>query len=200
MAAKSGQIRIIAGRDRGRKLTVPDGADVRPTPDRARESLFGILAHLARGDGHGLGGARVLDAFAGTGALGLEALSRGAERALFLEPDKAIRRNLADNLRALNAADQAAILPRDATHPGPLPAQGPFDLVFADAPYGSGLGTMALEALGTDNWLMADALAVLEVEAREAMEPPEGFTQIDDRTYGRTRLVIFRWSADRGVA
>lgn len=195
MAAKSGQIRIIAGRNRGRKLTVPDGADVRPTPDRARESLFGILGHLARGDGTGLVGARVLDAFAGTGALGLEALSRGAERALFLEPDKATRRNLADNLRALNAGDQAAILPRDATHPGPVPAQGPFDLVFADAPYGSGLGTMALEALATDGWLTADALAVLEVEAKEAMAAPEGFTEVDDRTYGRTRLVIFRWAS-----
>ena len=193
MAAKSGQIRIIAGRNRGRKLTVLDGAHVRPTPDRAREALFGILGHLARGDGSGLARARVLDAFAGTGALGLEALSRGAERALFLEPDKATRHNLADNLRALNAGDQAAILPRDATHPGPAPAQGPFDLVFADAPYGSGMGTMALAALATENWLMPDALAVVEVEAKEAMEGPEGFKQIDDRTYGRTRLVIFRF-------
>jgi len=192
MAAKPGQIRIIAGRDRGRKMSVPDGADVRPTPDRARESLFGILGYLARGEGHSLDGARVLDAFAGTGALGLEALSRGAEWALFLEPDKATRHNLADNLRALKTGDQAAILPRDATHPGPMPAQGPFDLVFADAPYGSGLGTMALEALATENWLMADALAVVEVEAKEAMEPPTGFRQIDDRTYGRTRLIIFR--------
>ncbi len=192
MAAKSGQIRIIAGRNRGQKLTVPDGVDVRPTPDRARESLFGILGHLARGDGSGLDGAKVLDAFAGTGALGLEALSRGAERALFFEPDKDTRHNLADNLRALNTGDQAAILPRDATHPGPMPAQGPFDLVFADAPYGSGLGTIALEAFATENWLMADALTVLEVEAKEAMEAPEGFTKIDDRTYGRTRLIIFR--------
>ena len=192
MAAKSGQIRIIAGRNRGQKLTVPDGVDVRPTPDRARESLFGILGHLARGDGSGLDGAKVLDAFAGTGALGLEALSRGAERALFFEPDKDTRHNLADNLRALNTGDQAAILPRDATHPGPMPAQGPFDLVFADAPYGSGLGTIALEAFATENWLMADALTVLEVEAKEAMEAPEGFIKIDDRTYGRTRLIIFR--------
>ncbi len=192
MAAKSGQIRIIAGRNRGQKLTVPDGVDVRPTPDRARESLFGILGHLARGDGSGLDGAKVLDAFAGTGALGLEALSRGAERALFFEPDKDTRHNLADNLRALNTGDQAAILPRDATHPGPMPAQGPFDLVFADAPYGSGLGTIALEAFATENWLTADALTVLEVEAKEAMEAPEGFTKIDDRTYGRTRLIIFR--------
>jgi 16S rRNA (guanine966-N2)-methyltransferase len=192
VAAKSGQIRIIAGRNRGQKLTVPDGVDVRPTPDRARESLFGILGHLARGDGSGLDGAKVLDAFAGTGALGLEALSRGAERALFFEPDKDTRHNLADNLRALNTGDQAAILPRDATHPGPMPAQGPFDLVFADAPYGSGLGTIALEAFATENWLMADALTVLEVEAKEAMEAPEGFTKIDDRTYGRTRLIIFR--------
>jgi len=192
VAAKSGQIRIIAGRNRGQKLTVPDGVDVRPTPDRARESLFGILGHLARGDGSGLDGAKVLDAFAGTGALGLEALSRGAERALFFEPDKDTRHNLADNLRALNTGDQAAILPRDATHPGPMPAQGPFDLVFADAPYGSGLGTIALEAFATENWLMADALTVLEVEAKEAMEAPEGFTKNDDRTYGRTRLIIFR--------
>jgi 16S rRNA (guanine966-N2)-methyltransferase len=192
VAAKSGQIRIIAGRNRGQKLTVPDGVDVRPTPDRARESLFGILGHLARGDGSGLDGAKVLDAFAGTGALGLEALSRGAERALFFEPDKDTRHNLADNLRALNTGDQAAILPRDATHPGPMPAQGPFDLVFADAPYGSGLGTIALEAFATENWLMADALTVLEVEAKEAMEAPEGFIKIDDRTYGRTRLIIFR--------
>jgi len=192
VAAKSGQIRIIAGRNRGQKLTVPDGVDVRPTPDRARESLFGILGHLARGDGSGLDGAKVLDAFAGTGALGLEALSRGAERALFFEPDKDTRHNLADNLRALNTGDQAAILPRDATHPGPMPAQGPFDLVFADAPYGSGLGTIALEAFATENWLTADALTVLEVEAKEAMEAPEGFTKIDDRTYGRTRLIIFR--------
>jgi len=173
-------------------MVLSDSA-VRPTPDRAREALFSILEHLKRADGLGLRGARVLDVFAGTGALGLEALSRGAERALFLEPDGQARRTLADNLRALNEGENAKVLPRDATKPGPAPAQAPFDLIFADAPYGSGMGSQALEALAAEDWLMAGALAVIEVEAREALELPGGFGQLDDRTYGRTRLLIFRF-------
>ena len=108
---RSGQIRIIGGRNRGRKLVVPDDPAVRPTPDRAREALFSILEHLERADGLGLRGARVLDAFAGTGALGLEALSRGAERALLLEPNGQARHTLADNLRTLNEGENANVLP-----------------------------------------------------------------------------------------
>ena len=192
MGARPGRIRIIAGRHRGRKLVVPAGAAVRPTPARAREALFSILEPMKRGDGAGLVGARVLDAFAGSGALGLEALSRGAASALFLEPDREARRNLTDNLRALDEGDRAAVLPRDATKPGPMPAQGPFDLVFADAPYGSGLGAEALAALAAEDWLTPGALAVLETAAKEPPATPTGFTQLDDRTYGRTRLVILR--------
>ena len=189
---RSGQIRIIGGRNRGRKLVVPDDPAVRPTPDRAREALFSILEHLDRADGLGLRGARVLDAFAGTGALGLEALSRGAERALFLEPNGQARHTLADNLRTLNEGENANVLPRDATKPGPAPAQAPFDLIFADAPYGTGMGSQALAALAAENWLMAGALAVIEVEAREALVPPDEFAQLEDRTYGRTRLVFLK--------
>ncbi len=194
-AAYRGQIRIIAGRHRGRKLDVAPGS-VRPTLDRVREALFSILDHRQIGAGRGLAGARVLDAFAGTGALGLEALSRNAELALFLEPDREARRVLADNIRTLGEGERGFLLPRDATKPGPMPAQGPFDLVFADAPYGTGLGAQALAAMGREHWFINGALAVLEMAVKETVEPPEGFTIIDERAYGRTRLVLFR--ADRG--
>ena len=172
---------------------VPNIPAVRPTPARAREALFSILEHLERADGSGLRGARVLDAFAGTGALGLEALSRGAQRALFLEADGQARHTLTDNLRALNEGENASVLPRDATKPGPAPAQAPFDLIFADAPYGTGMGSQALEALAAENWLLAGALAVIEVEATETLAPPGGFARLDDRTYGRTRLVLLAY-------
>jgi 16S rRNA (guanine966-N2)-methyltransferase len=137
-----------------------------------------------------------LDAFAGTGALGLEALSRNAELALFLEPDQQARRVLAENIRALGEGERGFLLPRDATKPGPMPAQGPFDLVFADAPYGTGLGSQALAAMGREHWFINGALAVLEMAVKESVETPEGFISVDERSYGRTRLVILQYAAE----
>lgn len=194
-AAHRGQIRIIAGRHRGRKLDVAPGP-VRPTLDRVREALFSILDHRQIGGRVGLAGARVLDAFAGTGALGLEALSRNAELALFLEPDREARRVLADNIRTLGEGERGFLLPRDATKPGPMPAQGPFDVVFADAPYGTGLGSRALAAMAQESWFMDGALAVSEMAVKETVEPPEGFIAVDERSYGRTRLVFLEYAAE----
>lgn len=188
-----GRVRIIGGRHRGRTIEVPPQAGVRPTPARAREALFSILGAKTLPQGTGLEGARVLDAFAGSGALGLEALSRGAALALFLEPDRGTRAVIARNIRHLGEGGGAFILPRDATKPGPVPAQGPFDAVFADAPYGSGLGCDALGALGRDGWLAPGALAVAEVGAGERIAAPPGFTLDTERTYGRTRLVFLPW-------
>ena len=197
--AKTGGVgvRIGGGAYRGRMIAVPDGLAVRPTAARVRESLFNVLAH---NDWQGAGGplprgARVLDAFAGAGALGLEALSRGALEVLLLEPDKAARAAVNANIDALDAAGRAFVLPRDATKPGPMPGTARFGLVLADAPYGSGLGAAALSALAAAGWLADGAVAVVELDGREPWAAPDGFTEAVDRRYGRTRLVFVEWRA-----
>ena len=192
MSTPPGTIRIVAGRHRGRRLKVPQGGDVRPTSDRVRESLFNILAHR---DWRHSGGrlprdARVLDVFAGSGALGLEALSRGAAEVLFLESDKTARTALDHNIEALDEVERAFVLPRDATQPGPRPGTEPFGLVLADAPYGSGLAAVALAALAAQGWLGPHTVAVMELDAKEPFDPPAGFIAAVDRRYGNTRLVF----------
>ncbi len=184
-------LRIVGGAHRGRRLTAPAGALVRPTSDRAREALFNILSH---GDfaAAGLPFAErpVLDAFAGTGAFGLEALSRGASAAVFIEQEPAALAALRRNIAALDEAEQAYVVAGDATRP-PRP---PFASAvgFLDPPYRSGLGAPALAALATAGWLLPDALAVIEVAAREEFLPPTGFTRLDERVYGAARLVFLR--------
>ena len=197
-------MRIVGGALRGRKLKAPPGAAVRPTSDRAREALFNLLAHGAALRGLSLNGAVVLDAFAGTGALGLEALSRGAVRAIFLESDRAALAALAANVRALGQEDRALVVARDATRPGPPsnvpakagiggPAPAEASIAFLDPPYGSGLAAPALAALAQAGWLADGALAVVEHGAREALQPPAGFERLDERRYGAAMLSFLRW-------
>ena len=186
-------MRIIAGRHRGRLLTAPPGEAVRPTGERAREALFDILAHgkfaLA---GPAYAGALVLDAFAGTGAFGLEALSRGASEAVFLENGRAALAALRANIAALGEAARSRVVSGDAT--APPRAQAAAALAFLDPPYGRGLAAPALTALGAAGWLAAGALCIVELAAKERIEPPGGFALVDERRYGAARLAFLRFT------
>jgi 16S rRNA (guanine966-N2)-methyltransferase len=190
----TGFVRISGGVHRGRRIPVPPGETVRPTADKVRAALFNILGHR-EWDGVGFlpRNARVLDAFAGTGALGLEALSRGATEVLFLENDPGVRKNLERTLAEIDEIHRAFVLPRDATRPGKLPSGEPFALVLADAPYHSGLAAPALNAFAREGWLAPSAVAVIELEAREPFFAPEQFTVIEERAYGSTRLVFAQY-------
>ncbi len=184
-------MRIIAGRHRGKRLEAFPGRDIRPTGERVREALFNILAHgpFPRTDGPPPLGARVLDAFAGTGTLGLEALSRGAAHAVFMDSDAQALKIVRGNIAACREQARATVLLTDAARP-PRNGGAPCDLAFLDAPYNSGLAGPALAALTAQGWLANDAVAVVELEAREPFETPEGFAIADERRYGRTRLVF----------
>jgi 16S rRNA (guanine966-N2)-methyltransferase len=190
-------MRIIGGRHRGRRLFVPPGDAVRPTSDRAREALFDILSHgrLAAA-GIPFAGAPVLDAFAGTGALGLEALSRGAAEAVFIERDRVALAALRRNIEALAEVERARIMPGDAVRPPR--ADRRCAVAFLDPPYRSGLAAPALTALGAAGWLVDEAIAVAELAAREEFAPPAGFVLIDERVYGAARFVLLRRGADGG--
>jgi 16S rRNA (guanine966-N2)-methyltransferase len=185
-------MRIVGGRLRGRTLQAPKSQAIRPTADRLRESLFNILAH-AYGDP--IRDARVLDLFAGTGALGLEALSRGASFVLFVDDGVEARALLRGNVEAMGAGGTSRVFRRDATKLGPAHPVPPFSLVFADPPYGKGLGEAALLSARDGGWLTADALIVIE-EAKGAFAPPPGFTEIDRRAYDDTEFTFLR--ADEG--
>ncbi|MGE5476111.1 MAG: 16S rRNA (guanine(966)-N(2))-methyltransferase RsmD [Bacteroidales bacterium] len=178
-------MRIVGGSHKGRRLNAPDGRGTRPTSDRARESLFNILAHSPLVE---LDGARVVDAFAGSGALGLEALSRGAGHACFIERDHAALACIRANVAELRVGEQATILRADATKP-PAATQ-PCTLALIDAPYDKELSAPCLAALAERGWLAPGALAVVEVAAREALPLPVGFTLADERTYGAARVVF----------
>jgi 16S rRNA (guanine966-N2)-methyltransferase len=184
-------LRIVGGAHRGRRLLAPSGEAVRPTGDRAREALFDVLSHgdLAA-SGLPFAGRPVLDAFAGTGALGLEALSRGAGTAAFIESSREALAALRRNVAALGESERTQIVAGDATRP-PRP---PFAcaLAFLDPPYHSGLAAPALAALAAAGWLLPAALAVVEIAAREEFSPPAGFNVIDERVYGAARLVFLR--------
>ena len=189
-------MRITGGKHRGRPLAAPEGPAVRPTSDRARQAVFNILSHgrFARA-GSPIAGARVLDAFCGTGAMGLEALSRGAAAATFLEQDARALAAAKRNADALGESFCATFLQADATRPPPAPE--PCELLFLDPPYGSGLAPVALEALRVAGWVAPDAVVVVEVAAREAFEPPQAFEIVDERRYGAARVVLL---TTRGLA
>ncbi len=184
-------MRIVAGRHRGRRLVAPAGEKVRPTSDRAREALFNILSHgqLAV-EGIPFAGAAVLDAFAGTGALGLEALSRGAAEAAFIEQDREALATLRQNIAALGEGGRSRIVFSDATRPPRAPLA--CELAFLDPPYRSGLAAAALTALDAAGWLMPDGVAVVELAAREELTLPAGFFLLDERVYGAARLLFLR--------
>jgi 16S rRNA (guanine966-N2)-methyltransferase len=184
-------MRIVAGRFRGRAIAAPAGMDVRPTADRVRESLFNILQHGI--DGFTLEGARVVDLFAGTGALGLEALSQGAAYCLFVEENAQARALIRTTIEALQLTGETRLFRRNATDLGPAGTQGPFTLAFLDPPYGKGLGTLALTSLAGGGWLAPGAIAVIEERADAEIELPHGFDEIDRRTWGDTQVLIARY-------
>lgn len=189
-------MRIIAGRFRGTALAAVGAGDaaahLRPTSDRVRESLFNLIAHAPLGDVPDLEGARVLDLFAGTGALGLEALSRGAARATFLDTGRKSLSILRANIARLRVGDETEVLARDATRPGPN-AGPPRDLVFLDPPYGKGLGERALTAALAGGWIAPGALIIWE-ENTPVLAPP-GLTPLDARRYGDTMITLLRADA-----
>jgi 16S rRNA (guanine966-N2)-methyltransferase len=185
-------MRIVAGRFRGKQLSTPSDLSIRPTADRVRESMFNILSSRL---GPSFDGLRVIDLFAGTGALGLEALSRGAAHVTFVDIGAEARGLIRDHIEAFGAGGIAKLLRRDATALGPAGTIRPFDLAFLDPPYGKGLGQAALVSLRDGNWLKPDATLVFE-ESRDAIvDLPEGFTLEDRREYGAAGVHILRFVA-----
>lgn len=182
-------MRIVGGEFRGRTLHGPSSSVVRPTSDRLRESIFNILAH---GYGAPAEGARVIDLFAGAGALGLEALSRGGRFALFVDDSAEGRALTRANVEALGVAGRTRIFRRDATKLGDAPAGEPFDLAFLDPPYGLGLAPRALTSLRDGGWLGPDALVVVEEAANSDTPVPDGFETLDQRVYGGTQILLLR--------
>ncbi|WP_454744768.1 16S rRNA (guanine(966)-N(2))-methyltransferase RsmD [Ciceribacter selenitireducens] len=183
-------MRIVGGEFRGRVLAAPKSNAIRPTTDRTRESLFNILAHAHPGV---LDATRVLDLFAGTGAVGIEALSRGAKSALFVENSVEGRSLLWQNIDALGLHGRARILRRDATDLGPASNIEPFQLVFADPPYGKGLGEKALFAAHAGGWLAPGAVAILEERADAQVIVDPVFKFIEERSFGDTKMYFFSY-------
>ena len=182
-------MRIVGGRLKGRALLGPKAQDIRPTSDRLRETIFNILAH-AYGDP--VEDAAVIDLFAGTGAMALEALSRGAKRALLVDDGSQARALIRANVDALGLGGATKIFRRDARKLGAPPADDRFTLAFLDPPYGKGLAEPALIALRDGAWLTPDALIVVEETAGAVLDIPAGFTQLESRSYGDTQVLILR--------
>lgn len=180
-------MRIVAGRARGAALKGPKSDRIRPTSDRLREALFNVLAHSY---GDPVEGARVLDLFAGTGALGLEALSRGAAYALFVEDAAEARALIRANIETLSATGATRIFRRDATRLGPVGTIQPFSLVFCDPPYGRSLAEKALTGAAEGGWIAPGALVVVEESADADFTAPAGFEECERRLYGDTQIVI----------
>ena len=183
-------MRIVGGRLGGRTLASPRSQAIRPTTDRLRESLFNILVH-AYGDP--VTGARVLDLFAGTGALGLEALSRGAASALFVDDAAEARALLRENVASLGLGGVSRIFRRDATRLGPVHPNEPFSLAFLDPPYGKSLAEKALVSARDGGWLMRGALIVVEEASDTAFTIPEGFEELERRRYDDTEVTFLKF-------
>ncbi len=190
-------MRIVGGRLRGRTLAAPKSIAIRPTADRLREALFNILIH-AYGDP--VSGARVLDLFAGTGALGIEALSRGAAFALFIDDSAQARALLRENIAALGLGGQTRVFRRDAASLGAAHPLEPFSLAFLDPPYGRGLAELALASARAGGWLTPGALIVVEEAARSQFAAPLAFSELERRRYVETELIILRFVPESGGA
>jgi 16S rRNA (guanine966-N2)-methyltransferase len=192
-------VRIISGRFKGRALQAPAGRGTRPTSDRARQAVFNILEHAPWSQG--LRDARVIDLFAGSGALGLEALSRGAAFCLFVETDEAARGAIRENTDAFGVMGQARVHRRDATDLGVRPGSAgeAFDLAFLDPPYGKGLGETALAKLEEGNWLAPGAVCVLERGSGEADFSVPGFEPLDARDYGAARVHFLKYAFPKAI-
>lgn len=180
-------MRIVGGEFRGRALATPRSDAIRPTSDRTREAVFNVIAH---NHPQKLQGTRVLDLFAGTGALGLEALSRGASHCVFIEETAEARGLIRSNVEAMNLQGRTKIFRRDAAAIGAVGTITPFDLVFADPPYGKGLAERALAAALAGGWLKDEALVVVEEASASAFVPPAGLVLVDLRDYGDTTVVF----------
>ena len=186
-------MRIVSGKHRGRTLSAPKSQAIRPTADRLRESLFNILTHSY---GDPVEGARVLDLFAGTGALGIEATSRGAAFTLFVDNGAEARALLRNNVEALGLGGVTKVYRRDATNLGPAHPVEPFSLAFLDPPYGKGLAEQALASLRDGGWLTPGALLVVEEAKAAAFAAPDGFEELERRAYDDTEFVFLRCRAD----
>ena len=181
-------MRIIAGRFKGRPLSAPKSREIRPTSDRLREAMFDILSHRFP---EALDGARVLDLFAGTGALGLEALSRGAATALFVDNGAEARALIRGNVEALACGGVTRIFRADASKLGKAPAGPAFTLVFLDPPYELGLANPTLNALVTGGWLARNAMVVVEESLKAEVAAPATLTKLEERPYGDTKITLF---------
>jgi len=182
-------MRVVGGKLRSRPIAGPKSDAVRPTSDRLREALFNILAHSY---GDPVTGARVLDLFAGTGALGIEAISRGADYALFVDEGVEARALLRDNVESLGLGGVTRIFRRDASKLGPAHPLDPFSLVFLDPPYGKGLAEKSLISARDGGWLMPEALLVVEEAADAGFNTPEGFVELERRRYDDTEFTFIR--------
>jgi 16S rRNA (guanine966-N2)-methyltransferase len=183
-------VRIVGGRFRGRSLTGPKSDAIRPTSDRLRETIFNILHHAYDDP---VEGARVLDLFAGTGAMGLEALSRGAAFALFVDDGAEARGLIRENVEALGLGGATRLFRRDAARMGPAAPNSPFSLVFCDPPYGKDLTQRALRSCAEGGWLTPGALVVVEEAQGVGVTLPVGFEEIERRDYGETKVVMGRF-------
>jgi 16S rRNA (guanine966-N2)-methyltransferase len=187
-------VRIVGGRFRGRSIASPAHEGVRPTSDRVRESVFNILLHGI--EGFAIDGVRVIDLFAGTGALGLEALSRGASYGLFVEEDAESRGLIRQNVEALGLTGSTRLFRRDATDLGHASPMQPFGLAFLDPPYGKGLGERTISALRDGKWLTPEAVVVWEERESSQLPWPDGFSEIDRRTWGDTQVAFGRYAGN----
>jgi 16S rRNA (guanine966-N2)-methyltransferase len=188
-ARGSARVRVVGGRLGGRTLAAPKSQAIRPTADRLREALFNILTH-AYGDP--VSGVRVLDLFAGTGSLGIEAMSRGAAFALFVDDGAEARALLRENVTALGLGGTSRIFRRDATNLGPIHPLEPFTLAFLDPPYGQGLAERALASAHAGGWFTPDALIVVEEAVKSKFSAPEGFSELERRRYDDTEFIVLR--------
>ena len=184
-------MRVTGGQFGGRGLIAPADMRVRPTSDKVRQAIFNILTHHDFANGFALEGAAVIDLFAGTGALGIEALSRGAKFCLFVDDDAESRALQRENIEKLGLTGVSKIWRRDAADLGPVNtgSSGPFRLAFLDPPYRKGLAEKALQSLCDGGWLAADAVVVVETATDETLDAP-GFIKLDERDYGETRVTL----------
>jgi 16S rRNA (guanine966-N2)-methyltransferase len=192
-------MRITAGRFKGRNLIPPKDMNVRPTSDKVRQAIFNILEHRDFGFPFRLEGTRAVDLFAGTGALGLEALSRGARYCLFVDDAALSRALIRQNVEALGQTGASKIWRRDAARLGALDTLSPFGLAFLDPPYCKDLIAPTLTGLRDGGWLVSPALVVVEMAEEEIYPSTDGFEVMDDRVYGDTRVVILRTAPRAGA-
>lgn len=184
-------MRVVAGRFKGTALAAPRSQGTRPTSDRLRETVFNILAHGLDVD---LDGIRVLDLFAGTGALGFEAISRGAGHCTFIEEGAEARGVIRRNMETLGLNGAAKIFRRDATRLGSAGTIAPFDLLFADPPYDKGMGEKALVSAAAGGWLTPGAVCILEERASAEIDVPQGFELLDQRQTGDSQVLFLRFN------